>query len=343
MEFEFDNDTSDIWVVEKGTKAKFYHPNYLQDPDMVLPGMVPEPKIRDKYFSTQWDRINFDSQRRNGRNETYNLKISSWNIGGIRAWLSKNGTEFLRRESPDIFCLQETRCDVDMLPEDAQDVPHYYRYWHNGDTTYFSGVAIFSKVRPRRVYYGLGTSVIDRLGLCMAAEFDTFFVVSVHFPYRSNKYVDRTSFTMKFTKFVNALDSYKPVIICGDIKIALSVFDIAHVTPNTARTIRGDKEIEEIKWLIYSTELVDTFRYLHPTRMSYSCWPLQDKCRKRNRGWRSDYAFVSRRILDIVCESVVRMDVFGAPHCPIALFVHVRPLTEDNNRTTAQPPSPPLQ
>lgn len=323
-EFRFDKNTSNIWVMEKGKKRIFFRPKYPDNENLTSR----EADMQRVYvrmqaeLHTNYEQIDFSNKRKNGEEQLHNIKIASWNVGGIRGWLVKNGTEYLKWESPDIFCIQELRCQISNLPPKLTEMPNYYKYWHNGNTTDFSGVAIFTKKKPRRVYYGLGVEAYDKFGLSIAAEFDTFYVVSVNFPYRSNKLVSRRNFTDRFGLFVSALDTHKPVFILGDMKVAIDLLDIDRVTTNTGRTIRGEREREEMHGLL-ELGFFDSFRTFNPGVRKFTCWPYQDNCRLKNKGWRSDYAFISKRMLPKVCNSVIRDEVYGNLHCPIVVFIHV--------------------
>ena len=63
----------------------------------------------------------------------------------------------------------------------------------------------------------------------------------------------------------------------------------------------------------------DTFRELYPGKIKYSFWDIRDKSRKENKGWRLDYAVVSKAILHNVVESEIHNDYWGSDHCPISV------------------------
>ena len=42
------------------------------------------------------------------------MKLVSWNVNGIRAIAKKGFIEWLHAESPDILCLQETKCHPEL-------------------------------------------------------------------------------------------------------------------------------------------------------------------------------------------------------------------------------------
>lgn len=328
----FSASDGEIWMTKKGKTRKYYVPKYPDNPNLTLAQREQQKTYVLKNFDkaeTDWQSVDFNNTRRNKRNETHNIRIASWNVGGLQDWLKNNCTEYLKHENPDILCLQETCSPGDMLINAVKTSPRYYHYVINGTTKYLrfgvvrSGVAIFSRKRPLRVYYGFGDERLDQFGLVMAAEFENFTVVSVHLPYTIKRCLNRTDFVLAFTKFVVALDQIKPVVVLGDMKVAMTYKDIKWVTANTAKTIRSRQHVEEFELFMGRTRVVDTFRHLYPKERKYTCWPYQDPTRKKNRGWRSDYALVSERLQDQVCDSVMRDNVFGVRHCPIVLFLRI--------------------
>lgn len=70
-------------------------------------------------------------------------------------WFQKNGHSFIKAEDPDIFCLQETKCNVAKLPDVMKNVAGYKTYWLSGDKEGYSGTALFSKQEPITVSYGI--------------------------------------------------------------------------------------------------------------------------------------------------------------------------------------------
>lgn len=67
----------------------------------------------------------------------------------------KNGHSYITSEDPDIFCLQETKCDKESIPEDVK-IKGYHIYWLSGDKDGYSGTGLYSKQEPIKVSYGIG-------------------------------------------------------------------------------------------------------------------------------------------------------------------------------------------
>jgi exodeoxyribonuclease-3 len=108
------------------------------------------------------------------------MKLISWNVNGLRAVLKKNFLDYLARESPDILCLQETKCSPDQI---EQLWPaHYEIHWNSAEKKGYSGTAIFTKTKPLKVTQGIGHEEHDREGRVLTAEYADFYVVNVYVP-----------------------------------------------------------------------------------------------------------------------------------------------------------------
>lgn len=153
--------------------------------------------------------------------KTSNLKVSSWNVAGLRAWIEKGGFTFIENEKPDIFCLQETKCIEEDLPETAK-VPGYHPYYLC-KTKGYAGVAIYSKILPYDIQYGIGNASHDDEGRVLTAEYEKFFLVCAYVPNSGRKLVNlekRMEWDGLFHSFLQKLDKRKPVVLCGDMNVS---------------------------------------------------------------------------------------------------------------------------
>ncbi len=72
------------------------------------------------------------SDRLSCKGEKSNLKIVSWNVNGIRAWLTNGGLKYIENEQADIICFQELKCDKEKIPIEATPTG-YKSFWLSGD------------------------------------------------------------------------------------------------------------------------------------------------------------------------------------------------------------------
>lgn len=131
---------------------------------------------------TNYSNTTFGCTRKNALGKDFNLKIASWNVDGVRAWLKKEGLQYILQEDPDILCLQETKCADGKLPDEIKNVDKYKSYWCASEKDGYAGVALFSKIEPLSVKYGIGSKEHDDEGRCITAEYEKFYLVNVYVP-----------------------------------------------------------------------------------------------------------------------------------------------------------------
>lgn len=247
------------------------------------------------------------------------MKLISWNVNGLRACLGKGFLDFFQLSGADVFCVQETK----MQREQAEIfLPGYEQYWNSAGKKGYSGTAVFSRVKPLNVSYGLGRPELDGEGRLITLEFQDFFLVNVYTP-NSQEGLARLPFRMEwddaFRACLHSLDERKPVVACGDMNVAHEEIDLKNPKPNRGKAGFTDEERRKMTDLI-AAGFTDSFRYLHPAETgAYTWWSYRFHARQTNAGWRIDYFLVSDRLRGRVAESRIRADVMGSDHCPVEL------------------------
>ena len=251
------------------------------------------------------------------------MKLLSWNVNGLRASFKKGAFNSIFEVDPDIFCLQETKAHPDQLPEEVCNPAGYHAYFdHSKMRKGYSGVAIYSKIKPEKVEYSLGNPELDKEGRMIIAYFKDFVLLNGYFPNGGEeparlKY--KLEFYEQFLTFIEKLRKQnKKVIFCGDINTAHNEIDLARPKANENHT--GFLRIER-DWLdkVVSKGYVDTFRHLHPTEIKYSWWDMKTFARDRNVGWRLDYFFISSDLLPHLKSAKILDNMMGSDHCPVLL------------------------
>ncbi|MBN2220562.1 MAG: exodeoxyribonuclease III [Vallitaleaceae bacterium] len=250
------------------------------------------------------------------------MKFISWNVNGIRAILNKEFMQFFKDIDADVFCLQETKVSAGQV---ELDLPGYYQYWNYAERKGYSGTALFSKVEPMEVTYGIGVERHDHEGRVICAEFQDYFFVTIYTPNSKSgleRLEDRMDFEDCFRDYLLKLNDKKPVIVCGDLNVAHEEIDLKN--PKTNRMSAGftDQEREKMSILLDSG-FIDTFRYFFPDQiMMYSWWSYRARARENNTGWRIDYFLTSKDLESRLKGAKIHMDVYGSDHCPVELTLH---------------------
>ncbi|HAM1761510.1 TPA: exodeoxyribonuclease III [Listeria monocytogenes] len=251
------------------------------------------------------------------------MKLISWNVNGLRAAVKKGFLEYFEEVDADIFCLQETKLQEGQI---ELDLPAYKDYWNYAVKKGYSGTAIFTKVEPLPVQYGLGVPEHDTEGRVITLEFEEFFMVTVYTP-NSQAELKRLDYRMTFEdailEYVKNLDKTKPVVLCGDLNVAHEEIDLKN--PKTNRKNAGFSDEERAKFSAFlDAGFIDSFRYFYPDLTdAYSWWSYRMNARARNTGWRIDYFVVSERLKDKLVDAKIHADVLGSDHCPVELELNL--------------------
>ena len=258
------------------------------------------------------------------------IKILSWNINGIRAGIKKGFVESMTLINPDIICIQETKAHPDQVEEILKN--YQYKYWNSANKKGYSGTAIFSKIKPIEVYYGMEDYILDNEGRLITLEFDKYYLATVYTP-NSKRDLSRLNYRYKdwdpaFLKYMKVLEGKKPVIFCGDLNVAHNEIDLAN--PKTNRTRKKfpgnagftDEERERFSDIIKSNFL-DTFRLFNDKTGHYTWWSYMRQARERNIGWRIDYFCISKCLQPNLVSSQILPDIMGSDHAPIILEVNL--------------------
>ncbi len=249
------------------------------------------------------------------------MKLISWNVNGLRACLIKGFNTCFASVGADIFCVQETK----MQPEQFGHVfEGYEQYWNSAFKKGYSGTAVFTRVKPLSVAYGMNFAEHDQEGRLITLEFDSFFLVNVYTP-NSQRGLTRLDYRLKwdddFRTYLERLDRTKPLIVCGDLNVAHQEIDIKNPRSNRKNAGFTDEEREKMTVLLKSG-FIDTFRCLYPDKTdAYTWWSYLTNARERNIGWRIDYFLVSQRLRQVVKDAVIYADVTGSDHCPVGLEI----------------------
>jgi len=264
------------------------------------------------------------------------MKLFSWNVNGIRAVLAKGALqELILKHDPDILCLQETKAVRDQF---ELDFPQYHEHFFSAVKKGYSGTAIFSKVPAIQYIDGFPDDIIETYhvtgdtygnpnqeGRVIAAEFDTFWVVTVYTPNSkgdlSRLSLRYDSWDKAFLAHVQRLEESKPVLFCGDLNVAHAEIDLANPAANVGKHGFTNEEREGFDQFLKGG-FVDTFRTTHPDKTeAYSWWTHWANARARNIGWRIDYWLASKDIAPKVKNPQIHPDVMGSDHCPVSIEV----------------------
>ncbi len=253
------------------------------------------------------------------------MKIISYNLNGIRSAISKGLLDWLRTESPDIFCIQESKAQPEQIDVLGMRELGYHSYIHSAQKKGYSGVCIFSKEEPDKVVAGMGMPRYDNEGRVLRADFGDVTIVDVYIPSGTTGDM-RQEFKMEFLEdfilWITELRKEREnLVICGDYNICHKPIDINH--PERQVGVSGFLP-EEREWMDQweAMGLVDSFRMFDKSPERYSWWSYRFGARERNAGWRIDYEWITESLRNRVYNARIYNEVVHSDHCPVGLWIN---------------------
>lgn len=247
------------------------------------------------------------------------MKLISWNVNGLRACVNKGFYEYFKEANADIFCLQETKLQEGQIEMEIGE--EYHQYWNYAEKKGYSGTAVFTKMEPLSVRYGLEEDY-EPEGRVITLEFHDFYLVTVYTP-NAKRDLSRLDYRLewedRFRNYLSQLDAKKPVVVCGDLNVAHQEIDLKNAKSNRNNSGFTPEEREKMTRLL-ATGFVDTYRYFYPDQTdAYTWWSFMPKVRERNIGWRIDYFLASERLAPSLLGAGIDSQVMGSDHCPVVL------------------------
>lgn len=262
-------------------------------------------------------------------NYNRSMRITTWNVNGLRAVMNKGAGEWFRTFAPDVLCLQEIKSRPEQINEEAlQSLGVYHACWNPAQRPGYSGVATFSLAAPLQQEAGLGREEFDREGRVIWQRCADFLLFNIYFPNGQRDH-ERLQYKLDFyAHLLELCDSLhakgEKLVITGDFNTAHNDIDLKN--PKANATTSGFLP-EERAWIdrYLSAGFADAYRQLYPEKVEYTWWTYITNARQRNVGWRLDYFLVSASLMPRVREVRVHGDVMGSDHCPVTLFIDADP------------------
>jgi exodeoxyribonuclease III len=251
------------------------------------------------------------------------MRIISYNVNGIRAAMNKGFIEWLKTDPADVICVQETKAEKDNVNHRLFTDLGYHDYWFSARKKGYSGVAVFTKIKPDNIEYGNGHGPSDEEGRVIQLDFGETRLINAYFPSGTSG-DERQDFKYQWLDeimgFLDKLRQKHPkLILCGDYNIAHKEIDI--------HDPKGNKKSsgflpEERAWMdrFYDSGWVDTLRVFDPSPGLYTWWSQRfPSVRLQNKGWRIDYINVTEPLRKSLVSAAIYPDVKHSDHCPVFL------------------------
>jgi exodeoxyribonuclease-3 len=252
--------------------------------------------------------------------------LISWNVNGLRAVFKKGFADWVKKADPDILCLQETKARPEQVVKEVETIKGYHVHFASAQKPGYSGVALFTKVKPLSVEQTFGVSKFDDEGRIIMADFGKFILFNIYFP-NGKASPERLKYKMDFyevflVEMKKLLKKDKKIVICGDVNTAHKEIDLARPKENSK--VSGFLP-QERQWIDRFLELgfLDTLRMFDQSPGRYTWWDMVSRARDRNVGWRIDYFYASENLRKNIKNAYILPEVMGSDHCPIGLEIDI--------------------
>ncbi len=258
------------------------------------------------------------------------LRIATWNVNSLRQRLA-HLARFAEAHAPDVICLQETKVDNALFPEEAVAATGYPHILRNGQKSY-NGVAILSK----RPFATGGQERWCGKDDCrhLVARFDdlelhNFYVPSGGDrpdPEANDKFAHKLQFLEEMADWARqARVRERKVVLVGDLNVAPLENDVW----NHKRLVRSvghtPGESALMAALNEAGPFIDVPRhFVPPERPLYTWWGYRyPQAFAKDYGWRLDHVLASEKLGDRLARLTIARETRGwerpSDHVPVLL------------------------
>jgi len=251
------------------------------------------------------------------------FRVISLNANGIRSAARKGFFDWLPKQKADVVCIQETKAQLHQLGDAVFSPAGYHCFYEDAQKKGYSGTAIYSRHKPKKVIRGYGDAEFDNEGRYLEVQLGGISVVSLYLPSGSSgdirqqaKYRCLDSFAEHLKKLQRRRSEY---VICGDWNIAHKEIDLKNWRGNKKNSgflpeerAWLDKVFGELKW-------TDAFRTLDQKPDEYTWWSNRGQAWDNNTGWRLDYQVVTPGLKDTVRRTAIYRKQRFSDHAPITM------------------------
>ena len=250
------------------------------------------------------------------------MRIISLNVNGIRSAARKGFFDWLKCQKADVICIQETRAQKIQL--DALYYPkEYHAYFFDAEKKGYSGVAIYSRIKPDSITFGLGWECADKEGRYLQINFPKLSIASLYMPSGSSGDL-RQAYKFQFLNYYlpilkKQLQKKSDFIICGDWNIAHKPIDLKNWRSNQKNSGFLPEERAWLDQVLGPIGYVDAFRAMNQREGQYTWWSNRGSAWANNVGWRIDYQIITPGLKNKISSVEIYKDQRFSDHAPLII------------------------
>ena len=251
------------------------------------------------------------------------MRIITCNVNGLRSAHAKGFTPWMRRQKPDVVCLQEIKAQEADLPKALLAPRGLHAFFHPAEKRGYSGVAIYSKKAPDKATLGLGIPDIDAQGRFLQLDFGSLSVISLYMPSGTMGEEAQARKFRFMERFLPRLEQMRACgrefVICGDWNIAHKEIDLWNPKGNRNTTGFLPPERDWMTCVFEQHGFVDAFRAVDAAPHRYTWWSNFGGARAGNKGWRIDYQVATPGIAALARKASIYTGAWFSDHAPLTL------------------------
>jgi exodeoxyribonuclease-3 len=266
------------------------------------------------------------------------LKITTWNVNGIRA-REQQVLSWIERERPDVLCLQEVKASPEHVPASLCELPGYHCYWHGHKG--YSGVALhLSKAtfsRPRFAH-----PEFDHETRIVTAKAGDIVFASIYVPNGGKDLAAKVRFLDALDDFAQrAQEAGEKLILCGDLNVTREARDVHPSLQKPNQLGQTPEERAQLERLI-GRGLVDLSRKFHPDDdRLFTWWAPWRNLKEKNVGWRLDYVLCSAALAAHAQSCTSHREFGTSDHGPVHAVFDLVVEKAEETEPEPEPASPP--
>jgi exodeoxyribonuclease-3 len=256
------------------------------------------------------------------------MRVTTWNVNGLRAALRKGFEAHIERIGPDVLFLQEVRALPEQIPDHILNADGWNIVWNPAERRGYSGTAIWSREPLREICFGLGTRESEPEGRVIECRCGEFRFASVYLPSGSSspeRQVVKDAWLRKFRRWATSRRDREPMIFGGDLNIAHTTADIFYAKSNEGTSGFLPHERAWMGRLLRSGWHDLIREHYGEVQGPYSWWSNRGRARELDRGWRIDYLLANAaarpyfRSAEIHREAALEV----SDHAPVSIDLDV--------------------
>ncbi|HTM63807.1 MAG TPA: exodeoxyribonuclease III [Gammaproteobacteria bacterium] len=251
------------------------------------------------------------------------MRVITANLNGIRSAARKGFFDWLTHQNADLVCVQELKAQENDMNDPVLRPDGYHSYFHFAEKKGYSGVGIYTRIKPKDVVTGLGWSEADQEGRYVALNLGDVWIASLYLPSGTSgddRQAVKYDFLNKYAEQLNEIrNSKKEWIICGDWNIAHKQIDLKNWRSNQKNSGFLPDERAWMDKLFGEMEFVDAFRVVNQESEQYTWWSNRGQAWAKNVGWRIDYQVVTPGLKSAIKSASIYKDERFSDHAPLLM------------------------